>query len=422
VILDRSEDRGQAVRRLVGYAGVVAVTVALAPWVTAHHGFGTFLMNKDVEITGVVTGLDFVNPHSWLRLDVTQPDGKVVAMRCEMRSAVTLRRSGWTPDLFPIGKKVTITGSPDRDDPYSCYVSTVVFADGSRLDRYGQIAAPLAIAQGKRPEKLANGQPNISGDWAQEQVVMTDPRGQIGTLVPLSEVEKIRAAGDLEVRGAIPGARNTEQAAAQVEAARRAAAGGRSAATATANAGGGRGRVGGAPANLTAAGRAALAARPVTDRYALSCVFTSIVGEWGGEPINRVTQRGDTITIQYGRLGIERTIHMGTAGHPANITPSLTGHSIGRWEGDVLVVDTVGFAPGMLTRALPHSEQLHVVERFWFDAKTRQLRREYTARDPRFLTEPVKGSNAMDMSPLRYGVERCEDLTIDKNAKLGPRG
>jgi hypothetical protein len=157
------------------------------------------------------------------------------------------------------------------------------------------------------------------------------------------------------------------------------------------------------------------------DRYAMSCVFTSVVAEWGGEPINRVTQRGDTITIQYGRLGIARTIHVGMAAHPTNIEPSLTGHSIGRWDGGALVVDTVGFAPGMLTRALPHSEQLHVVERFWFDAKTRQLRREYTATDPRFLTEPVKGSNAMDMSGVRYGAERCEDLTIDKRTDLGPR-
>jgi hypothetical protein len=164
-----------------------------------------------------------------------------------------------------------------------------------------------------------------------------------------------------------------------------------------------------------------LAARPATNRYATSCVFTSIVAEWGGEPVNRVTQRGDTITIQYGRLGVVRTIHMGLTEHPKNITPSVTGHSIGRWDGDVLVVDTVGFAPGMLNRSLPHSEQLHVVERFSFDPKTRQLRREYTARDPRFLARPVTGSNAMDVSGVRYGAERCEDLTIDENAKLGPR-
>jgi hypothetical protein len=409
-------------RQLVGYASALAVAVAIAPEATAHHGFGTFLMNEDVEITGTVTKLDFVNPHSWLYLNVTQPDGKVVAMRCEMRSATTLRRSGWSPDLFPVGKKITITGSPDRDDPYSCYVGTVIFDDGSRIDRYGQLVAPDEIGKGRRPEKLANGQPNISGDWAQEQVVMTDPRGQIGTLVPLSQVEAIRKTGDLQARGAIPGARNTEQAEAQAEAARRAAAAGRRpAAAANPNRGGGPPGRGGAPENLTAAGRAALAARPTTDRYAMSCVFRSIVAEWGGEPVNRVTQRGDTITIQYGRLGVARTIHMGMTEHPKKIEPSLTGHSIGRWDGDVLVVDTVGFTPGMLNGRLPHSEQLHVVERFRFDPKTRQLRREYTARDPRFLTEPVTGSNAMDISGVRYGAEPCEDLTIDKDAKLGPR-
>ena len=139
-------------RQRVGYAGALVVAVAIAPWAAAHQGFGTFLMNEDVEITGTVTKLDFVNPHSWLYLDVTQPDGKVVAMRCEMRSATTLRRSGWSPDLFPTGKKITITGSPDRDNPYSCYVSTLIFDDGSRIDRYGQLVAPArsAGADGRR--------------------------------------------------------------------------------------------------------------------------------------------------------------------------------------------------------------------------------------------------------------------------------
>ena len=87
------------------------------PMAMAHHGFGTFDMDADVEIAGVVTGLDFVNPHSWVYLDVVQDDGEVVAWRCEMRSANTLRRSGWTPDLFTVGEEITITGSPDTNDP-----------------------------------------------------------------------------------------------------------------------------------------------------------------------------------------------------------------------------------------------------------------------------------------------------------------
>ena len=147
-------------------AAVLAAPVLMAagaPSALAHHGFGTFVMDEDIELTGTVTDLAFVNPHSWLYLDVVQDDGEVVAFRCEMRSANTLRRSGWTPDLFPVGEEVTITGSPDRDDPYSCYVSTVIFDDGSSLDRYGQILPPAPAEEGERPLRLANGEPNISG-------------------------------------------------------------------------------------------------------------------------------------------------------------------------------------------------------------------------------------------------------------------
>jgi hypothetical protein len=415
-------------RRSNQYLVAVAVGVVAAPGAFAHHGFGTFVMDEDVEIAGTVTGLDFVNPHSWLYLDVTQDDGEVIAMRCEMRSATTLRRSGWTPDLFPAGRHVTITGSPDRDDPFSCYVSTVIFDDGSSLDRYGQVAAPVEIGQGERPLRLANGNPNISGDWAQEQRVMTDPRGQRGTLVPLSEVEQY--ADDLEAAGVIGGARGTEQAAARAEAARLAREGvvedaaAAEAAARAANAPGGGGPprgFGGGGSTLTEAGQAALAARDNGDRYAMSCVFTSIISEWGGEPVNRVVQRGDSITIQYGRLGVERTIHMDMAAHPDSIEPSLAGHSIGRWEGDTLIVDSAGFAPGLFNTRMPHSDALHVVEEFMFDPEAQQLKRSYTANDPLFWTEEQTGSNAMDISGVVYDAEPCEDLTIDEDAELGPR-
>jgi hypothetical protein len=415
---------------MIGPAALLSSSVL---W--AHHGFGTFVMDEDVEISGTVTGLDFVNPHSWLYMDVEQPDGETIAMRCEMRSANTLRRSGWTPDLFTPGRQITITGSPDRDDPYSCYVSTVTFEDGSSLDRYGQVAAPVVIGNGERPERLANGEPNISGDWAQEQVVMTDPRGQYGTLVPLSEADKY--ADDFEAAGTIGGARGTEQAALRAEAAKaveegrfdnaaEAEAALRAEAAANAQAGGpagaGRGFGGFGGGNiLSEAGQAALAAQPQQDRFALSCVFTSIVSEWGGEPINRVTQQGDTIRIQYGRLGVDRTVHMNMDAHPADVEPSLAGHSIGHWEDDVLVVDTTGFAAGMFNGRTPHSTDLHVVERFWLDADTGQLKREYTANDAMYWTREQTGSNTMDWSDVAYHPEVCEDLTNDEDAPTGRR-
>jgi hypothetical protein len=96
-----------------------------------------------------------------------------------------------------------------------------------------------------------------------------------------------------------------------------------------------------------------------------------------------------------------------------SIEPSWTGHSIGWWEGDVLVVDTVGFEPGVLTGfgSVPHSDRLRVVERFSIDAATTTLRREFEADDPTYLNELYMGSTEMILSNVPYAPEPCEDLT-----------
>ncbi|HVG73522.1 MAG TPA: DUF6152 family protein, partial [Vicinamibacterales bacterium] len=49
----------------------------------AHHGIINFDMNREVDVSGVVTRLAFVNPHSWLHFDVTAPDGRVTPWKCE---------------------------------------------------------------------------------------------------------------------------------------------------------------------------------------------------------------------------------------------------------------------------------------------------------------------------------------------------
>ena len=77
--------------------------------------------------------------------------------------------------------------------------------------------------------------------------------------------------------------------------------------------------------------------------------------------------------------------------HPDDIVPSRAGHSIGRWEDGALIVDTIGFEAGFIAAGpgglVPHSEDLHVVERFAYDAETQGLTRSYTAEDPRYFTE-----------------------------------
>ena len=62
----------------------------------AHHGGGRFDSSRAVALTGKLTKIDFINPHSWIYFDVKGADGTVKPYRCETRSAHTLRRSGWT--------------------------------------------------------------------------------------------------------------------------------------------------------------------------------------------------------------------------------------------------------------------------------------------------------------------------------------
>jgi len=88
-----------------------------------------------------------------------------------------------------------------------------------------------------------------------------------------------------------------------------------------------------------------------------------------------------------------RTVYMDGRAHPGDLTPTYYGHSIGWWEGDTLVIDTVGYAEGFWLdrRGLPHTEALHTTERFTrLDAAT--MKYEMIVDDPGAYTAPWTGS------------------------------
>ena len=373
----------------------------------AHHGFGTFDLSKSIELKGKLTKVDLINPHSWLYFESTEA-GKVSRYRCEMRSAHVLRRSGWTMDLFPIGQRITVEASPDRADPNSCYLQTILFENGSRMDRYGQyvktpkggiqeVRGPIVAPSTKREARRSTGEPNIAGDWAPEQRVMADPRGTGGGLVPLSQISTVKPGAPAAGAGAGPGAG--------------AARGGGARGTGPQLYGG---------TELTDAGQKAAASFARDDNPRFRCETTSIIFDWTFDgPVNRITQNRDTIVLQYGQLGLRRTINMNQKQHPANIKPSRAGHSIGRWEGDVLVVDTIGFLPGVLNAPVRHSDKLHVVERFSLDPKTMALTREYVAEDPVYLKGRYTGSDIIHVADAPYAPGRCAELGTVNYSKEG---
>jgi hypothetical protein len=88
-----------------------------------------------------------------------------------------------------------------------------------------------------------------------------------------------------------------------------------------------------------------------------------------------------------------RTVYMDGRTHPKNYYPTYYGHSIGWWEGDTLIVDSVGFNEGfwMDRDGLPHTEKLHTIERFTRTDLT-TLKYELTVDDPGAYTRPWSGS------------------------------
>jgi hypothetical protein len=380
------------------FPGAIAAGMLLyATCAGAHHGIANFDLNSDIALEGTIDRVEFLNPHSWLHFTVTDDSGETVEWRCEMRGATVLRRSGWSEDMFVTGSTVSITGSPDRQDPTTCYLGTATFADGSSVDRYGQLRQAEPIAGSNRPVRLANGDPNISGDWAAEQQVMTDPRGQMGTLVPLSQADEFER-GEAPGGFGFPGARGTQISLADdpVDAYwnRR-------------------------PTSmpLTEAGQAAIEGLDFSsgDNPRLRCAPTNILFDWYFEmDVNRIVQTQEEIRMLYGSMGIERTIHLDETGFPADIEASVSGYSIGRWEDDVLIVETRGFLPGILNAdgRVPHSADLQIVERFSLDSGIPALRREYIADDPAYFTGQFRGSDTMLISDLPFhGTTECEDRT-----------
>ena len=121
-------------------AKVAAFTAAVGLVLTsavamAHHSFAAeFDANKPLKLKGVVTKIEWMNPHTYFYMDVTGPDGKVVNWGMEMGSPNGLMRAGWTRNTLKVGDEVTVEGAQAKDGTnVGNAVAVVLVATGKRL-------------------------------------------------------------------------------------------------------------------------------------------------------------------------------------------------------------------------------------------------------------------------------------------------
>ena len=115
-----------------------------------------------------------------------------------------------------------------------------------------------------------------------------------------------------------------------------------------------------------------------------------------------------------------RRIYMDGRGHPEGYPITWMGHSIGKWDGDTLVVDTVGINDKTWLDALghPHTDALHVVERFR-RVNHDTLEIDFLFDDPKAYTKPWTGKKVYQLMPPGYEV--LEDVNCDDLLELGKK-
>lgn len=120
-------------KRVFNFSAMLFLAVFAVPG-EAHHAFSTeFDATRPVRLEGTITRMEWINPHSWLHIDVVNEDGETEAWMIEAGPAGVLVRRGWNRNSIQAGTRVIVEGYQARDGSHRANGRDVTMPDGERL-------------------------------------------------------------------------------------------------------------------------------------------------------------------------------------------------------------------------------------------------------------------------------------------------
>ena len=328
-------------------AWAVAALALASVSATAHHSSARFDDKREIELTGAVTRFEWANPHAYVFLRAPGPGGKEAVWEIEAAPIALLRRLGWSADSLHAGERVVVKAHPPKDATQAAALFVAVTkADGTVL-----AMSEFAKAAADRGPGTNAAHDGLAGTWT--------------TLLIASPGDPFGDDDALKNPDLWP---------------------------------------------LTPKATAAVTSfdeesdLPATKCIPYTAPLLMIVPD-----VKSIDVRDDSILIRGEFDNSGRTVHMNATTH-AGAQASVQGHSIGRWEGRTLIIDTVAFTPHRSGNnwSLPSGAQKHLVERLSLAEDGKSLAYSFELTDPEFLTRAVTGKAEWAYRPdLHYAGQRC---------------
>ena len=136
--------------KLVSAVAGAALLLAAAAPIFAHHSFAAeFDAKQPVKLRGTVTKMEWINPHSWIHIDVKKDDGTVEHWMVEGGAPNALLRRGWNKNSLPAGTEILVEGFRAKDGAFRANGRDITFPDGKKLF----VGSSGTGAPDERPEK-----------------------------------------------------------------------------------------------------------------------------------------------------------------------------------------------------------------------------------------------------------------------------